>query len=72
MVMGKRIGKWAWALSAEERLTAALVDQARGGEDALGAKVKRAHGVMLEKQRKLVAREQRAVPGRASGRSFGA
>jgi hypothetical protein len=56
MLMGKRIGKWSWALSAEERLTAVLVDQAHGDHSLLTAKLKRAHDGMLEKQRKLAAR----------------
>jgi len=54
MMTSKRIGKWSWALSAEERLTAALVDQARGGK--LGARLKRRHDAMVEKQRKLADR----------------
>jgi hypothetical protein len=51
MMMGKRIGKWTWTLSAEERLTAAMVGEARGGK--LSAKLKRRHDAMVEKQRKL-------------------
>lgn len=54
MIISKRIGKWSWALSAEERLTAALVSQARGTK--LSAKLERRHGAMVEKQRKLDAR----------------
>jgi hypothetical protein len=53
MMMGKRIGKWSWNLSADERLTAAIVGEARGGK--LSAKLKRRHDDMIEKQRKLAA-----------------
>jgi hypothetical protein len=70
MMMGKRLGKWAWALSADERLAAAGVDQARGGEIVLSAKLKRVHSAMLEKQKKLLARGLGAGSGRPSGRYF--
>ena len=61
MNMGKRIGKWAWALSSDERLTAALVDAARGDSDGLSAKVRRGHDAMLVKQKKLLALQKRDV-----------
>ena len=61
MKMGKRIGKWAWALSSDERLTAALVDAARGDADGLSAKVRRAHDAMQVKQKKLLARQKSDV-----------
>ena len=62
MMMGKRTSKWSWALSAEERLTTALVDQARGGK--LSAKLKRRHDAMVEKQRKL--KDLAGAPSRSS------
>ena len=51
MMMGKRIGKWSWTLSADERVTAAIVGEARGGK--LSAKLQRRLDAMIEKQRKL-------------------
>jgi hypothetical protein len=59
MTMGKRIGKWSWALSADERMTAAIVDGARGDPARVSAKVRRAHDVMLDKQKKLLAMKAR-------------
>jgi hypothetical protein len=53
MMMGKRIGKWSWTLSAQERVTAAIVGEARGGK--VSAKLRRQHDAMVEKQRKLTA-----------------
>jgi hypothetical protein len=68
-MQGKRIGRWLWTLSPEERITAVLVDQARGDQAAVSAKVKRLHGAMLLKQAKLLALEKRA--GSGSKRLFG-
>lgn len=56
MMMGKRTGQWAWALSAAERLTAARMEQARGDGPKPNQKVQRAHRAMLAKQAKLLAR----------------
>ena len=69
-MMAKRIGKWAWALSADERLAAALVEGARGAEVALGVKLRGVYHAMLEKQKKLAARAAPATTGRAGGRVF--
>jgi hypothetical protein len=57
-MMTKRIGKWAWALSAQERVVAAVVDAARGDTEGIGARIRRAHDAMLVKQKKLLARQQ--------------
>jgi len=59
MMIGKRIGKWSWALSPDERMTAARVDQAHAGRAPIGVKLQRAHDAMIEKQRKLTALGQR-------------
>ena len=53
MIANKRIGKWAWALSSEERLIAATVDRAQGDHARIGAKIKRRYELMQGKQRKL-------------------
>jgi hypothetical protein len=58
MLMAKRIGKWAWALSADERVTAAIIDAARGDPEGISVRVRRAHDVMLVKQKKVLARQQ--------------
>lgn len=74
-MMTKRIGKWAWALSAQERVTAAIVDSARGDTDAIGVRVRRAHDAMLAKQKKLLARQKRDSTGPAAfngGRGYSA
>jgi hypothetical protein len=70
MLEAKRIGKWLWALSSEERMTAALIDQARGGP-AVSARVKRAHAAMLVKQAKLQALDKRVSSESPSRRLFG-
>lgn len=57
----RRIGKWVWALSGEEGLTATLVERAlRGGEPVSDRLMKR-YAAMVEKQRKLVARQKPAA-----------
>lgn len=57
MMMAKRIGKWAWALSAQERVTAAVVDAARGDVEGTSARTRRAYDAMMVKQKKLLARQ---------------
>jgi hypothetical protein len=54
-MMSKRVGKWAWALSGEERIAAAAVGVAQSEKSAISAKLKRKYDAMLEKQRKLTA-----------------
>lgn len=55
-IRNKRIGKWVWALSAEEGLTATLVEAARRDQSPVSALLKRRYAAMIEKQRKLLAR----------------
>ena len=52
-MMSKRVGKWAWALSNEERVAAAVVGVAQSEKSAISGKLKRTYEAMLEKQRKL-------------------
>jgi hypothetical protein len=52
-MMSKRVGKWAWALSNQERVAAAIVGVAHSEKSAISAKLKRQYDAMLEKQRKL-------------------
>ncbi len=58
-MISKRIGHWSWALSLDERKTAALVAIRRGEQTRLSVKLQRKHDAMLEKQRKLDHFEQR-------------
>jgi hypothetical protein len=58
-MISKRIGHWTWALSTDERKTAALVAIRQGEQTALTTKLQRKHDAMLEKQRKLDSFEQR-------------
>ena len=55
-VRNRRIGKWAWALSGEEGLTASLMETALREDTPVSPKVKRRYEAMVEKQRKLLAR----------------
>jgi hypothetical protein len=54
-MMSKRVGKWAWALSNEERVAAAVVGVAQSEKTEISGKLKRKYDAMLEKQRKLTA-----------------
>jgi len=54
-MMSKRVGKWAWALSGEERVAAAVVGVAQSEKSEISGKLKRKYEAMLEKQRKLTA-----------------
>jgi hypothetical protein len=60
-IRNRRIGKWVWALSAEEGLTAVLVERAQREDMPVSAKLKRRYAAMLEKQRKLLARNRAAA-----------
>lgn len=55
-IRNKRLGKWVWALSAEEGLTVVLVQSAQRDRTPLGGNLKRRYEAMLVKQRKLLAR----------------
>jgi hypothetical protein len=52
-MLSSRIGHWSWALSADERKTAALVAIRWGQQAPLSVKLRRKHEAMFEKQRKL-------------------
>jgi hypothetical protein len=52
-MMSKRVGNWAWALSGEERIAAAIVGRSQSEKSPISAKLKRKYDAMLEKQRKL-------------------
>ncbi len=67
MLTNKRIGKWCWALSGEEGLTAAAVGRSEREGSRLSVKVKRRHLAMLEKQKKLSARVVARSPHGSSG-----
>ena len=54
----KRIGHWSWALSADERKTAALVERRQREQSRITTRLQRKHEAMLEKERKLNAREK--------------
>ena len=54
--VNKRIGKWCWALSADERVTAAVVGRAQSEKTGISKELKRKYAAMLEKQEKLLAR----------------
>lgn len=57
-IRNKRIGKWCWALSGEEGLTAALFESAQRDDTEISPKLRRRYEAMLEKQRKLLARNK--------------
>lgn len=54
----KRIGHWSWALSAEERRTAALVERRQRDQSRITTSLRRKHDAMLDRERKLNAREK--------------
>jgi hypothetical protein len=54
-MMSKRVGNWAWALTGEERIAAAIVGRSMSEKTPISAKLKRKYDAMLEKQRKLTA-----------------
>ncbi len=57
----KRVGKWAWSLSAQERLAAAVAVQAvRDKSDVASKALRLVYAAMLEKQKKLQARADRS------------
>jgi hypothetical protein len=68
-MMTKRIGNWAWTLSPQERVTAAIVDAARGDTGAFSTRVRRAHDAMVTKQKKLLARQKSDGTAVAGGRA---
>ena len=55
-MMTKRVGKWAWALSAQECLAAAVASRAARESSPISPKLKRLYDAMCAKQRKLAAR----------------
>ena len=66
-MIGKRIGKWSWALSPEERVTAASAERATREGTPAGVRLQRRYELMVEKQRKLTAREGPAKAGQRGG-----
>jgi hypothetical protein len=56
-MISKRISHWSWALSADERKTAAAVVRRQREQRQLTTRLRRKHDAMLEKQRKLAAHE---------------
>ena len=56
-MISKRIGHWSWALSGAEGLAAAFAGRAQMEKTRISPKLKRRYDAMLEKQRKLSARE---------------
>jgi hypothetical protein len=58
-MISKRIGHWSWALSADERKTAATVAIRRAEQTRLTMNLRRKHEAMLLKQRKLDDFEER-------------
>jgi hypothetical protein len=54
-MMSKRVGNWAWALTGDERIAAAVVGRSQSEKTPISAKLKRKYDAMLEKQRKLTA-----------------
>lgn len=58
-MINKRIGHWSWALSADERKTAASVTIREAEQAGLTMKLRRKHEAMLLKQRKLDDFEER-------------
>lgn len=68
MLTNKRIGHWAWTLTAEEGLTALVVGRALRENAPVTATMKRRYGAMLRKQKKLVAMQRNVIPREANGR----
>jgi hypothetical protein len=70
-MIGKRIGRWCWTLSADERRTAVVVALRQGEQVPLSIKLRRKHDAMLQKQRKLdELAQQGAIFSAKSGQSF--
>jgi hypothetical protein len=59
MLANKKVGHWCWALSGEEAMTALVVGRALREKTPVDAKLKRRFAAMLEKQKKLLARNAR-------------
>ena len=49
-MISKRIGKWSWTLSGEERLVAAIVSRAQCEKAPISPKLKRKYDAMQAKQ----------------------
>jgi hypothetical protein len=58
-LISKRLGHWSWALSADERKTAAALAIRQGEQTRLTTRLQRKHEAMLLKQRKLNDLEER-------------
>lgn len=56
MLTNKRIGNWAWTLTAEEGMAALVVGRALREGSPVDARLKRLYAEMMKKQQKLVAR----------------
>lgn len=61
MLTNKRIGNWAWTLTAEEGMTALVVGRALRENIPVKPSLKRRYAAMIEKQKKLVARQHRGA-----------
>ncbi len=68
----KRIGKWSWALSADERLTAAAVGRSQSEQTGISRELKRKYDAMLAKQEKLLARAANGPNGSNGSMARGA
>ncbi len=64
MLTNKRIGHWAWTLTAEEGLTALVVGRALRENAPVAAVMERRYRRMLMKQKKLLAMDRISVPAR--------
>ena len=62
MLTNKRIGSWAWTLTAEEGLTALLVGRSLRENASITPAMKLRYGRMLEKQKKLLALDRACRP----------
>jgi hypothetical protein len=57
-MINKRIGHSSWAFSADERKTAALVERRQRERTRITTTLQRTHEAILEKGRKVNAREK--------------
>ena len=59
LMTNNRIGHWAWSLTAEEGLAALVVSRSLRDGSPVTAGLKRVYDAMLNKQKKLVARQRK-------------
>ena len=60
MLTNKRIGNWAWTLTAEEGMAALVVGRALREGSPVTPRLKSLYAAMMKKQQKLAARRPKS------------